>query len=278
MSFAEPGQVMSLPIARIERNMAYLDCMGLAIPLSLRELKANDKVGDHLEVFIWTQRDGELIATRRIPTVLPGKIAFLQVTDVAGGNGFVDIGLDEDAVLFTNQQEEPIQAGHRYYMTLLFDPVEQRLVLSTRIRHLFKNRAPYKFGDEVDFMIMDRAERGKKILVDMKYNGFVSNDDLLPGVRRGDRYKGYVQQNDHGGLIITMFKQGREKVDEAAERILDLLNQGRGYLRLNDNTPAEEIKMRLKVSKKTFKQAVGQLYKQGKVELTPRGIKRKGQA
>lgn len=275
MSFAEPGQILTLPIARIERNMAYLDCMGVAIPISLRELKAGDKEGDELEVFIWTQRDTELLATRRMPTVKIGEIAFLQVSNVAQGNGFVDIGLDEDAMLFTSQQHERIEEGKRYFMTMIFDPMEQRLVLTTKIHRLFKDNAPYKLGEEVHFIILEKVDRGRKVLVEQKYPGFLPANDLLPQTRRGDKYKGYVQQNDRKGLVITMFKPGREKVDEAIERLMDMLHQNRGYVRLNDNTDPEEIKLRLKVSKKTFKQAVGQLYKAGKIEITPRGIKLK---
>lgn len=279
MMFAEPGQFLSLPIARIERNMAYLDSMGVAIPISLRELTAQHKVGDVLDVFIWTQRNGDLIATMRKPKVVPGEIAFLQVINMAGGSGFVDIGLDEDAVLYTHQQDEPIEAGHRYYMTMVFDATENRLVLTTRVKNLFsKNRPHYKMGDEVHFLILEKAERGRKVVVDNKYIAYLPEAAMLPNVRRGDRYRGYVTECDRQGFLISMYRPGREKVDEAMDRIMDLLGQGRGYLRLNDNTPAEEIQQRLKVSKKTFKQAVGQLYKAGKVELTPRGIKLKGQA
>ncbi len=278
MSFAEPGQIMSLPISRIERNMAYLDCMGMAIPISLRELTAKDKEGDIIEVFIWTQRDTELIATRRKPLVNIGEIAFLQVMDVSNGNGFVDIGIDEDAVLFSNLQEEPVEPGKRYYMTLVFDPMENRLVLSTKIRPLFRDNPPYQPGDEVSFMILEKLEGGRKVLVDMKYPAFLPANSLMPNTRRGDKYKGWVQTNDSRGFSLTMFRPGREKVDEAMERIMEMLHQNRGYLRLSDKTDPEEIKIRLKVSKKTFKQALGQLYRAGKVEITPRGIKLKREA
>lgn len=275
MFFAEPGHVMTLPIVRIERNMAYLDLMGQAIPISLRELKAGDKVGDPLEVFLWTQRNTELIATRQMPLVKPGEIAFLQVQNIANGTGFVDIGIDEDVPLYTSQQMEPIESGKRYFMTMVFDPQEQRLVMSTKIQRLFGQNPPYKLGDEVKFMILEKVERGRHALVDMKYLAFLAQADLLPGCRRGDWYKGYVQENEGNKFSITMFKPGKEKVDDAIARIMDLLEQSRGYLRLSDKTPPEEIQMRLKTSKKTFKQAIGQMYKAGTIEITPRGIKLK---
>ena len=44
-------------------------------------------------------------------------------------------------------------------------------------------------------------------------------------------------------------------------------------MRLNDDTDPEEIKLRLHMSKKTFKKAAGMLYKEGKVLLTKLGVK-----
>ena len=104
MIFSEPGIITTLPIARIERNMAYLDSMGEAIPISLREIAAGDKPGDMLDVFLWTDRSLTTRATRQMPLVSNGVIAFLRVTNVAQGVGFVNIGVEEDIPLFREHQ------------------------------------------------------------------------------------------------------------------------------------------------------------------------------
>jgi predicted RNA-binding protein (virulence factor B family) len=54
--------------------------------------------------------------------------------------------------------------------------------------------------------------------------------------------------------------------------ILSELRDNRGFLGLNDNSHPEEIKTVLKMSKKSFKKAVGHLYKEKKIELKPDGI------
>ncbi|MBI1268628.1 MAG: hypothetical protein GC193_14500 [Cryomorphaceae bacterium] len=273
MIFSEPGIITTLPIARIERNMAYLDSMGEAIPISLREIEAGHKPGDMLEVFLWTDRSLTTRATRKMPLVSNGVIAFLRVTNVAQGVGFVNIGVEEDIPLFREHQEEPIEEGRRYYMTLFFSEKEQRAVLSTQISRFLLRESDYKPGDTIKFMLFEKGDVGQIAIVDGKYRAFLHKNDTLPGIKRGDVYVGYVRDNSRDGLYISMHKPGRGKVDEAVERILDMLNQHRGYLRLTDNTPAEEIQLRLRMSKSTFKMAVGQLYKQRKVEITPRGIK-----
>ncbi|RYE18212.1 MAG: hypothetical protein EOP45_14490 [Sphingobacteriaceae bacterium] len=60
--------------------------------------------------------------------------------------------------------------------------------------------------------------------------------------------------------------------DYNAEKILDELRANRGFLRLNDNSHPEDIKTVLKMSKKTFKKAVGVLYKQKLIEIKDDGI------
>jgi predicted RNA-binding protein (virulence factor B family) len=253
--------------------MAFMDAMGEAIPISLRELSATDKPGDLLEVFLWTDRKLQLRATRQKPLVQNGIIAFLRVSHVAQGVGFVSIGVDEDIPIFREYQESPIEEGKRYYMTLLYSEKEQRTVLTTRIANMLQHDAPYKQGQQVRFMILEKIEQGRVVVVDGKYRAFVHKNDVLPGVKRGEEYIGYVRDNRRDGLYVSMHKPGREKVEEAADKIMEMLLQHRGYLRLTDNTPAEEIQLRLRMSKGTFKSAIGKLYKERKVELTPRGIK-----
>jgi predicted RNA-binding protein (virulence factor B family) len=50
------------------------------------------------------------------------------------------------------------------------------------------------------------------------------------------------------------------------------LRASRGFLRLNDNSNPEDIKTVLKMSKKTFKKAIGLLYKEKLIEIKDDGI------
>lgn len=275
MFFATPGTIVTLPIARIERNMAYLDAMGQAIPISLGELTAAHKEGDELEVFLWTDRQKELQATMKKPLVQTGKIAFLKVEHTAGKVGFVNIGVEEEVPLFPEYQGAPIEEGRRYYMTMMFSEMEERAVLSTKLDEFLTRKSELQMGEEVRFQIEEKSNVGWPIIVDHKFNGFLHKNDALPGMRRGETYVGYVRENEGHSLYISMYRPGRAKVDDAIVRIMEKLHEHRGYLRLTDHTPAEEIQLRLRISKGTFKQAVGQLYKDQKIEITPRGIKLK---
>jgi hypothetical protein len=64
-----------------------------------------------------------------------------------------------------------------------------------------------------------------------------------------------------------------ELLDDAKVKIMNYLEANGGYVRLNDDTDPEEVKLRLHMSKKTFKKAAGMLFKEGKILLTKMGIK-----
>jgi predicted RNA-binding protein (virulence factor B family) len=56
------------------------------------------------------------------------------------------------------------------------------------------------------------------------------------------------------------------------QQVLEALKQSDGVLRLNDNSHPEEIKSVMKMSKKTFKKAIGSLYKQKLIDINNEGI------
>ena len=85
--------------------------------------------------------------------------------------------------------------------------------------------------------------------------------------------RGYIKniRPDHK-IDVALQKQGYESVEPNAEKILDELRASRGFLRLNDNSHPEDIKTVLKMSKKTFKKAIGALYKEKLIEIKEDGI------
>jgi len=73
-------------------------------------------------------------------------------------------------------------------------------------------------------------------------------------------------------IDVTLQKQGYDNIEPNAEKILNELKASRGFLRLNDNSHPEDIKTVLQMSKKTFKKAIGALYKEKLIEIKEDGI------
>ena len=64
-----------------------------------------------------------------------------------------------------------------------------------------------------------------------------------------------------------------EKVDEAAEKIIERLRGSGGFLSVTDQSRPETIYMLLWVSKKTFKKAIGGLYRKHRIIIENNGIR-----
>ena len=77
---------------------------------------------------------------------------------------------------------------------------------------------------------------------------------------------------DQVGSETLRTKLGFEKLEPSSQYILDELKASRGFLRLNDDSHPEDIKTVLKMSKKTFKKAIGALYKEKLIEIKDDGI------
>ena len=69
-----------------------------------------------------------------------------------------------------------------------------------------------------------------------------------------------------GKIDLKLSPEGFKKYDDATAQLWELLQEHK-FLYLHDKSPAEEIFKALNMSKKTFKQAVGKLYKEQKIAL-----------
>ena len=73
-------------------------------------------------------------------------------------------------------------------------------------------------------------------------------------------------------IDVSLQIQGYQNIEPNAEKILNELRASRGFLRLNDISHPEDIKTVLKMSKKTFKKAIGALYRDKVIEIKEDGI------
>lgn len=97
-------------------------------------------------------------------------------------------------------------------------------------------------------------------------------------MQRGQRYQVYCYIDDLTYRIvcsskIDKFMKGRENVENFADTLLKYIEkQPDKYCRFHDKSPAEEIYAEFGVSKKIFKQAVGELYKKQLIVIEEAGL------
>ena len=75
-----------------------------------------------------------------------------------------------------------------------------------------------------------------------------------------------------GKIDVTLQPTGRRETEDFAQTLLEWLRHNGGACPLGDKSDAEEIREQFGVSKRTYKQAVGELYKQRLITITERGI------
>lgn len=271
---AQPGRIQELPILRIERNDAWLGEEENEVHLSLAELPVKAKEGDLIEVFVHFDAEGNLIATTKFPEVSVGKLAFVRVNHVNKDLAYVDIGLDRDYIIPAKHQPDRIIEGKKYHMTMLYVQKDKDLVLSADMNgYLRKSARDLQAGDQVEIDVWKCLDNGAKCIIQERFWAFLPKMEQVFTVKRGDHLKAWVKEVKGRDVYLSLQEQGEERMDKACKKIMDMLEMHNGYVRLNDKTSPEEIQLRLRMSKKTFKKALGMLLKDGSISQTPRAIK-----
>ena len=112
-----------------------------------------------------------------------------------------------------------------------------------------------------------------QVIVEGKYRGIIYANETYKPVFVGDIFTCYVKHIRTDLLIdLSLERIGRGKMDSSSERILNKLDKNKGYLHLSDKSDPDEIKDELQMSKKTFKMAIGTLYKKGLIVIAEDSI------
>lgn len=269
-----PGKIQTLPIHTIAEGTLWLGDEQHRVQLPVKEVKKDVKPGDTLEVFIYYNDKSELQASTRLPVLELDGIAGVKIRSVSAPGAFADIGTSRDILIPDREQTKALGAGTYVLITLKEDVVHRRLFGTTRLLKYLRNEEhPYKRGEEVTMMIWEKIDIGRRVILDGKYSAILFEQEITRPVRQGDVVVGYIRKIEGKDIQVSMQKEGMELIEDAIVKLLDFLTINGGYARINDDTPPEEIKMRLRMSKKTFKRAAGVLLKQEKIAFTKFGMK-----
>jgi len=232
-------------------------------------------VGDEIDVFVTLDSEDQLYATTRQPLATVGEFALLRVVGVASAGAFLDWGLPKDLLLPFREQIRDVRTGSYELVYIDLDRVSQRLVASAKLKKFVSKKVPSDLrpGDGVDLMITERTDLGWKAIVENAYWGLLRVPDDVAGPARGQRLPAFINRIRLDGLVdLSLEPPGYRRVGGAAEKILQRLAETPdGFLPLHDKSDPQEIREALGISKKVFKQAIGGLFKQGRLTITKDG-------
>lgn len=234
------------------------------------------KVGDEIEVFLYLDSEDRIIATTLKPFAQAGEFAYLEVKSVNRVGAFLDWGLPKDLLVPFREQRSEMKEGYKYVVYVYADVESQRLVASAKLNKFLDNTpVEYEYNQEVDLLVTQKTELGWKVIVNSRHSGMIYNNEIFVPIQRGDKIKGYVKHiRSDEKLDITLQKTGYnvDVMDALASEIYDKLKASGGIIPLSDKSSAEEIAEIFGCSKKSYKKAIGSLYKAKLINITPNTI------
>lgn len=250
----------------------YLDGDDLdTILLPKRYVPNGCEIGDWIDVFLYFDSDDLLIATTEKPKVEVGCCEMLKVVDINHAGAFMDWGLPKDLLVPYNEQQKPMEVGYSYVVYVYHDEASDRIAASTKLSHHLDEQPVWlKPRQLVNLQIASRTELGYKAIIDDKYLGLLFRADAYRPLKIGERLPGFVKSIRSDGKIDLLISQATLQGDhELSQQIVQYLTDQGGTSNLTDKSDPEEIYRVFKVSKKKYKQALGNLYKSRKITITP---------
>ena len=245
------------------------------ILLPQRYVPAGTKVGDEFEVFIYLDQEERPVATTERPLARVGDFAFLECSWVNEYGAFLSWGLMKDLFCPFREQKRRMEKGEKYIVYIYIDEESYRIAASAKVeRYLSESVPPYVEGDKVQLLVQQKTDLGFKVIVDNQFRGLVYDNQVFRQLHTGDRLPGYVAAvRPDGKLDIRLQPTGRKQTEDFAEVLLRYLQEHGGVCDLGDKSEAEDIKRLFQVSKKTYKRAVGDLYKRRLITVAPLQVK-----
>jgi uncharacterized protein len=269
------GEYNVLTILRITTVGAYLgDEFDNDVLLPNKYLTQQMSVGEDITVFLYNDSEDRLVATTEKPFIVLNQFAYLQVKEVNPYGAFLDWGLEKDLLVPFREQTNKLEEGKYYLIYLMLDESTNRLVATAKTNKKYStDTSEIELEKEVDLLICETFDLGVKVIVNGKHLGIVYLSDLTRRLRRGDHEIGYVFKiREDGKLDVRLEQSGYQKIESSAERLLALMKNRKGTLFLTDKSDPDDIRDQVGMSKKTFKQAVGNLYKNKLIQLNPDSI------
>lgn len=272
------GRFNTLTIVRFTDHGAYVDGGEVGeILVPKAYVRPEMRPGDVLDLFVYLDQQERLVATTEQPLAQAGEFAYLNVAWVNEHGAFLHWGVMKDLFVPFREQKRTMEQDRSYIVYIYVDEETQRLAATAKINRYIREASPHEYhrGQEVDLLVWQRTELGLKVIVDNAYSGLIYNDGLYgEEPRTGDRIRGtIVEVRPDGRLDISLQRLGKGRFRDFAETLFDELQQAGGFLPFTDKSDADDIAERFAVSKKTFKRAVGTLYRERKIKLSDDGIR-----
>lgn len=269
------GEYNTLEILRETDPGLYLgDTEENVVLLPHRYKPENFNIGDMLEVFVYLDYEERPVATTLTPHVLLNDFGYLHCSDVNEFGAFMDWGVQKQLFVPFKEQARPMKVGNWYIVYLSMDEQTNRLVGSSKTnKYLNNDSVTLQKFDEIAIMVTHITDLGANVIVNGTHKGLIFVNDIFEDIRTGDTMKAYVKGvREDNKIDVVLQSPGYRSIEPNANFILDELKAAGGFMPLHDKSDPQDIKNELGMSKKSFKKAIGTLYKDKQILIKPDGV------
>ena len=269
------GEYNTLEILRETDPGLYLgDTEENVVLLPHRYKPENFNIGDMLEVFVYLDYEERPVATTLTPHVLLNDFGYLHCSDVNKFGAFMDWGVQKQLFVPFKEQARPMKVGNWYIVYLSMDEQTSRLVGSSKTnKYLNNDTVTLEKFDEISIMVTHITDLGANVIINGKHKGLIFINDIFEDIRTGDTMKAFVKSvREDNKIDVVLQSPGYRSIEPNANFILDELKAAGGFMPLHDKSDPQDIKNELGMSKKSFKKAIGTLYKDKQIVIKPDGI------
>jgi predicted RNA-binding protein (virulence factor B family) len=239
----------------------------------------NFEIDDEIEVYVYLDNEERPIATTLDPFVTLNSFSYLYCSDVTDYGAFMDWGLEKQLFVPFKEQARPMKEGNWYIIYMYLDDLTNRLVGSSKTNRFVDNETlTVEAFEEVNILVTHLTEKGANVIINGIHKGLIYIDDIFEDIRTGDRMKAYIKKiREDNKIDVVLQTPGYRSIEPNANFILEELIAAGGFIPLHDKSAPDTIKNELGMSKKSFKKAIGTLYRDKQIILKDGGIELLGE-
>jgi predicted RNA-binding protein (virulence factor B family) len=236
----------------------------------------NMKIGDEVEVFIYTDSEDRRVATTLKPKGVVGDFVALEVVDITNFGIFMDWGLPKNLLIPKKFQEGHYEIGEIRVVKILEDKNTGRVYGVEKYKDLLsKNVKGLKRNEEVDLLVTKETEIGFKVLINDKFEGLVFKNKVFGNLKVGDKTKGYIEKiREDKKIDVVLQPIGKKSFSLGADKVFEILEQNGGKINFTYKSNPEEISLVFGLSRKLFKRSLTELLETKRIKLNDNSIEK----
>lgn len=231
------------------------------------------KINEEIEVFIYRDSPKRLVATQKKPYAIADKIAILKVCDNTDIGSFVDIGLERDVLVPFREKKYPLFVDQKYPFYIYVDKSE-RLAATTDIASFLSTDTDLKIGDQCSGYVFGFQTNGTALVcIEPDFYGIILREEYYSDIKEGDYIRGLrvIKIYEDGKIGLSTRGERKEEMDSLESRIISYMQGNDGFMRFNDKSDPDDLRIVFNTSKKNFKRTLGAMMKNNVVRQDEEG-------